>query len=90
MRTSWRKRDLLSTFTVTSRRNLRSMKRAQEQPSVSPAHKKAKTSPDDDEGGEWTKVERRKSKKSKKAENRLDVCVSHFPFSVFSNILAIY
>jgi hypothetical protein len=57
------------------------MKRVQEQSLlVSPAHKKAKTSPDDDEDGEWTKVERRKSKKLKKTENRLDVCVSRFCF----------
>lgn len=48
----------------------------------SPAHKKAKMSPnpfevlvDDTEDG-WTKVERRKAKKAKKVEAKIDVCVS--------------
>lgn len=47
----------------------------------SPAHKKAKMSPnpfevlaDDAEDG-WTKVEKRKAKKAKKVEAKIDVCV---------------
>jgi len=47
----------------------------------SPVHKKAKMSPnpfevlvDDTEDG-WRKVEKRKAKKTKKAEAKIDVCV---------------
>lgn len=48
----------------------------------SPVHKKVKMSPnpfeilvDDTEDG-WTKVEKRKAKKAKKLEAKIDVCVS--------------
>ena len=48
----------------------------------SPAHKKVKMSPNpfevlavDTEDG-WTKVEKRKAKKAKKVEAKIDVCVS--------------
>lgn len=53
----------------------------------SPVHKKVKMSPnpfevlvDDTEDG-WTKVEKRKTKKAKKLEAKIDVCVSCLCFS---------
>lgn len=53
----------------------------------SPVHKKAKMSPnpfevlaDATEDG-WTKVEKRKAKKTKKLETKIDVCVSRLCFS---------
>lgn len=53
----------------------------------SPAHKKVKMSPNpfevlvnDTEDG-WTKVEKRKVKKAKKVEAKIDVCVSSLCFS---------
>lgn len=55
----------------------------------SPAHKKAKMSPnpfevlvDDTEDG-WTKVEKRKGKKARKVEAKIDVCVSRLRFSSY-------
>jgi len=62
------------------------MKRSQAssplQGSSSHSHKKLKVSPpasqgvvqDDEDGEEWTKVEKRKTKKVKKIESSLDVC----------------
>lgn len=46
------------------------------------AHKKQKTNnqgtvQDDDGAGDWTKVEKRKAKKVKKTELKVDVCVPH-------------
>ena len=49
---------------------------------TSPAHKKVKMSPNpfealaDDTGDGWTRVERRKAKKTKKVGAKIDVCVS--------------
>jgi hypothetical protein len=55
------------------------MKRSQASEGSAPVHKKLKmTTPagDNDGGGEWTKVEKRKAKKVKKVEAKIDVCVS--------------
>lgn len=55
--------------------------------SSSPVHKKVKISPNpfevlagDTEGG-WTRVEKRKTKKTKKMEAKIDVCVYCLCFS---------
>lgn len=55
------------------------MKRSQASEGPAPAHKKLKmTTKADapDGGGEWTKVEKRKAKKVKKVEAKIDVRVS--------------
>jgi hypothetical protein len=52
-----------------------------ETPSLSPATKRPRDSPtaqQSDGEGEWTKVERRKAKKLRKGETKLDVCVALF------------
>lgn len=52
--------------------------------SSSHIHKKPKTLPSGsqetppDDGGEWTKVEKRKTKKAKKTEANFDVCLAGF------------
>lgn len=53
------------------------MKRAQDTAALSsPQHKKPKVEQDD---AEWTRVERRKAKKARKREAKLDVRPLHVP-----------
>jgi RNA exonuclease 1 len=82
----------VSDFTKGLDREFSQVAMKRSQPSTtptpsSPAHKKVKMSPnpfevlvDDTEDG-WTKVEKRKAKKTKKAEAKIDVCVSRLYFS---------
>ena len=59
------------------------MKRVQASPPSLPSNKKAKVGnkglvqadDGDDTTGEWTKVDKRKARKQKKSESKLDVCV---------------
>lgn len=59
------------------------MKRVQASPPSLPSNKKAKVGnkglvqadDGDDTTGEWTKVDKRKARKQKKSEAKLDVCV---------------
>jgi hypothetical protein len=57
----------------------RAMKRSKDAAAPSSPHKKAKVQPDAESDAEWSRVERRKSKKARKRDAKHDVRPLHVP-----------